>query len=132
MKKVEIGNHLRLYRIRRNLSQSDVAKVLNYSQQTIAKWENSHSSPDPISLCKLADLYQISLDDLLHHSVVLETSAPYYTKKDVVDEWINSLGFKTVFETFELDNSKLEQLSRQLISYIDFMIETINLLDSEP
>jgi len=131
MKKVEIGDHLRFYRNRRDLSQSEVAKVLNYSQQTIAKWENSVSTPDPLSLCKLADLYQVSLDDLLRHTIVKETSTPYYTKKDVVEEWINSSGFKTAFEVKELNKSQLQHLTSQLINFIDLIKESINYTDSE-
>ena len=131
MKNVEIGQTLKTYRIRRNLSQREVAKALNYSQQTIAKWENSISSPDPSSLCKLADLYQVSLDELLRHTVVKETSAPYYTKKDVVEEWINTPGFKTAFELQNLDPKLSQHLVNQIIQSINFIKETLNYNDSE-
>lgn len=131
MKNVEIGTYLKQYRIRRNLSQAEVAKALNYSQQTIAKWENSISSPDPTSLCKLADLYQVSLDELLRHPVVKESSAPYYTKKDVVEEWINSLGFKSAFELSELNKTQTQHLINQIIIQINLFKDTINYNDSE-
>lgn len=131
MKKVSIGPYLRYYRDRRDLTQNDVAKVLNYSQQTIAKWENSHSTPDPDNLCKLADLYQVSLDDLLGHVVIKEAEMPYRTKKDVVEQWINSSDFKTTFQIKELSASQLQHLSNQLINFIDLITETINYTDSE-
>jgi len=131
MKKVSIGHYLRYHRDRRDLTQAEVAKVLNYSQQTIAKWENSTSTPDPISLCNLADLYQVSLDELLRHPIVKETDAPYYTKKDVIEDWIHSPGFKTVFEINELNKSQLQHLSNQLISTIELFKGTINFQDSE-
>lgn len=131
MKKVRIGSHLRYHRNRRDLSQADVAKVLNYSQQTIAKWENSTSTPDPITLCRIADLYQVSLDELLSHVIVNETDAPYYTKKDVIDEWLNSPGFKSVFEINELNKSQLKHLSSLLINTIELFKETISFPDSE-
>ena len=131
MKNVEIGIYLKQYRIRRNLSQAEVAKALNYSQQTIAKWENSVSSPDPSNLCKLADLYQVSLDELLRHSIVKESIAPYYTKKDVVEEWINSVGFKTVFELHELNKTQTQHLMNQIINQIILFKDTINYNDSE-
>lgn len=131
MKNVEIGTYLKQYRIRRNLSQTEVAKALNYSQQTIAKWENSISSPDPTSLCKLADLYQVSLDELLRHPIVKESSAPYYTKKDVIEEWINSLGFKSAFELKELNKTQTQHLINQIIIQINLFKDTINYNDSE-
>lgn len=131
MKKVSIGLHLRYFRERRDLTQSDVVIVLNFSQQTIAKWENSNSTPDPITLCKLADLYQISLDELLGHTIIKETEAPYYTKKDVVEDWIHSPGFKTVFEINEINKSQLQHLSNLLMSTIELFKENINFPDSE-
>lgn len=131
MKKVSIGPYLRYHRDRRDLTQAEVAKILNYSQQTIAKWENSTSTPDPISLCKLADLYQVSLDELLRHPIVKETDAPYYTKKDIVEDWILSPGFKTVFEINELDPLQLQYLSNLIINNIELFTRTINFQDSE-
>lgn len=35
------------------------------SRQTISNWENGKSLPDIVSIIKLSDLYQISIDDLL-------------------------------------------------------------------
>jgi transcriptional regulator with XRE-family HTH domain len=131
MKNIEIGIYLKQYRIRRNLSQAEVAKALNYSQQTIAKWENSVSSPDPANLCKLADLYQVSLDELLRHPIVKESTTPYYTKKDVVEEWINSIGFKTAFELHELNKTQTQHLMSQIINQINLFKDTINYNDSE-
>jgi len=131
MKNVEIGNYLKSYRIRRNLSQAQVAKALNYSQQTIAKWENSISTPDPTNLCKLADLYQVSLDDLLRHTIVKETSAPYYTKKDVVEEWINSQGFKKAFEIQALNDDQAQHLIQLITAHIDFIKGSITYNNSE-
>lgn len=131
MKNVEIGNYLKSHRIRRNLSQAQVAKALNYSQQTIAKWENSISTPDPTNLCKLADLYQVSLDELLRHTIVKETSAPYYTKKDVVEEWINSIGFKTSFDIHELNKSQTQHLISLIINQISLFKDNIAYNDSE-
>lgn len=131
MKKVSNRLYLRYYRDRSNLTQTDVAKVLNYSQQTIAKWENSNSTPDPITLCKLADLYHVSVDELLGHTILKETEAPYYTKKDVIEDWIHSTGFKTVFEINELNNTHLQHLSNLLMRTIELFKDSINSPDSE-
>ncbi|WP_396094887.1 helix-turn-helix domain-containing protein [Enterococcus faecium] len=47
------------------MSQSEVAKYLNISRQSISKWENDTSSPDINNLTLLSSLYEISIDDLL-------------------------------------------------------------------
>lgn len=62
---MKIGDKLKSIRTQRNMTQEQVCEVLEVSRQTISNWENSHSYPDIISIIKLSDLYNISLDDLL-------------------------------------------------------------------
>lgn len=131
MKNHEIGTYLKQYRILRNLSQAEVAKILNYSQQTIAKWENSISSPDPSNLCKLADLYQVSIDTLLNHTIVKENSTPYYTKKDVVEQWIKSEGFKVAFEINDLNKTQSQHLINLIMTQVSVFKDANTHNDSE-
>lgn len=62
---MKIGDKLKSIRTQRNMTQEQVCEVLEVSRQTISNWENSRSYPDIISIIKLSDLYDISLDDLL-------------------------------------------------------------------
>ncbi len=49
-------------------TQESVAEKINVSRQSIAKWEQGETTPDLDSLIKLANLYNVSLDNLVHHS----------------------------------------------------------------
>lgn len=49
----------------RNLTQDEVGNLLHVSRKTISGWETGRSSPDILSLVKLCNLFDISLDDLL-------------------------------------------------------------------
>lgn len=51
------------------LSQEALATELGVSRQAVSKWERSESSPDTDNLIALAQLYGVSLDDLLFHDV---------------------------------------------------------------
>ncbi len=62
---MEIGKKLKETRRKVDLSQEQVAEKLFISRQTISNWENERSYPDIISIIKLSDLYEISLDELL-------------------------------------------------------------------
>ena len=55
-----------LKKIRRlcGLSQEQVAEKLNVSRQAVAKWESGDSLPDIYNCRALADLYDITIDDL--------------------------------------------------------------------
>lgn len=54
----------------KNMTQSELGEKLNYSDKTISKWENGDSSPDLSALCKIANVYGVTLDDLVHENAV--------------------------------------------------------------
>jgi len=62
---VDIAYRLSKLRRERNLSQEALANQLGVSRQAVSKWERAESSPDTDNLIALADLYDMSLDDLL-------------------------------------------------------------------
>ena len=62
---MDIGEKIKMARIKANLTQEQVAEVLNVSRQTISNWETGKTYPDIVSVVKLSDLYDISLDHLL-------------------------------------------------------------------
>lgn len=59
-----IGMNIRILRKKNKMSQEALAERIDVSRQTIAKWENDEALPD-IHKCKLlAELFQVSLDQL--------------------------------------------------------------------
>lgn len=62
---MEIGEKLRLARQNSGKTQEQVGEAIGVSRQTISNWENGRSLPDVVSVIKLSDLYQVSLDELL-------------------------------------------------------------------
>ena len=62
---MEIGQVLRTARVKSGFTQEQVAEKLMISRQTVSNWENEKSLPDVVSVMKMSDLYQISLDELL-------------------------------------------------------------------
>ena len=65
VERMEIGSKLQGARANANLTQEQVAKALGVSRQTISNWENEKTYPDIVSVIRMSDLYQISLDRLL-------------------------------------------------------------------
>ena len=63
--KVIIGKNISEYRKALNLSQLELAEKLNYSDKAISKWERGESLPDIIILKQIADLFHITVNDLL-------------------------------------------------------------------
>ncbi|MBR2449572.1 MAG: helix-turn-helix transcriptional regulator [Clostridia bacterium] len=62
---MKIGENLKNLRIQRNLSQEDVAKMLNISRQAYCRYENDQREISLDTLCKLADFYEETTDYIL-------------------------------------------------------------------
>ena len=52
-------------RTRQKLSQGDLAERLEVSRQSVSKWETGQSVPELDKLIKLADLFGVSVDQLV-------------------------------------------------------------------
>lgn len=63
--KHQIGANIAAYRKREGWTQADLAEKLNYSDKAVSKWERGESMPDVLILTNLAELYGISVNDLL-------------------------------------------------------------------
>ena len=53
---MSIGERISELRNQQNISQGQLADMLEVSRQAVSKWENDLSSPDTIRLIKLADV----------------------------------------------------------------------------
>lgn len=62
---MDIGMKMKNARLNVGLTQEQVAEALGVSRQTISNWENNKTYPDIISVIKISDLYDASLDHLL-------------------------------------------------------------------
>lgn len=62
---LNIGDLLKEQREKLGLSQSAVANKINTSHQNISRWESGKILPSIDFCIKLADLYDISLDELV-------------------------------------------------------------------
>ncbi len=61
-----VAKNLTNYRKINNLTQLDLANKLSYSDKAISKWERGESLPDLYTLGKIAELYGITINDLVY------------------------------------------------------------------
>lgn len=59
----------------RNLSQGELAEKLEVSRQSVSKWETGQSVPELDKLIKLADLFGVSVDQLVREGDAPEAAA---------------------------------------------------------
>lgn len=60
-----IGERLLKLRKEKNISQEELANVLDVSRQTISKWETGESMPDFNKIIPICEYFEISSDELL-------------------------------------------------------------------
>ncbi|CAG7644932.1 helix-turn-helix domain-containing protein [Paenibacillus allorhizosphaerae] len=62
----KIGAYISRLRKEKDMTQLELAEKLNISHQAVSKWERGDSMPDIGTLPLLSELFQVSVDDLLH------------------------------------------------------------------
>lgn len=68
------NENLKKLRKQKGMSQEVLAQQMNVVRQTISKWEKGYSVPDAEMLIRLADLFEVSVSDLLGSEVKSESN----------------------------------------------------------
>lgn len=71
---MEISKRLKCARESKSITQEELADKLGVTRQTISSWENGKSYPDIVSIIKISDIFDISLDKLLKEDKNLITN----------------------------------------------------------
>ncbi|MGN8630278.1 helix-turn-helix domain-containing protein [Blautia sp. HCP3S3_G3] len=93
---MELGQVIRKYRKKKNLTQEEMAARLGVSAPAVNKWENGNSMPDIMMLAPIARLLGITTDELLSFSEELTEKEI----KDIVDEADRRLKEQSFEEAF--------------------------------
>lgn len=115
-----LAERLKESRIKKRLSQGDVAAHLQISRQSISKWENGNSYPDLDNLVKLSDYYGVSVDELLKENQEL-------LKKTEENELENEENHSKIDFVLEA-NEKDEGLMLLMIAFIGCLIPPVGLI----
>ncbi|HJA95606.1 MAG TPA: helix-turn-helix domain-containing protein [Firmicutes bacterium] len=74
---ITIGENIARLRRLSNMTQSELAEKINYSDKSVSKWEQGNGIPDVRILLQLAELFNVSVDDLVRE----HKEAPVMPKK---------------------------------------------------
>lgn len=64
--KLVIASNIIRQRTKASMTQAELGEKLNYSDKTISKWERAESIPDVLVLKRMAEIFNVSVDDLLN------------------------------------------------------------------
>lgn len=63
--KNQLGRNIAAFRKREGMTQAALAERINFSDKAVSKWERGESVPDVLTLMELAQVFDITVDDLL-------------------------------------------------------------------
>lgn len=84
----KLGENLVKFRKLSGLTQLELADKIQYSNKTVSKWERGESYPDIFTLQKIADIYGVTVDNILsgvtpkeQETLTLDTKSSKYVFK---------------------------------------------------
>ena len=63
--KIKIAENIKFYRKQLGLTQEQLAEKLCGKKSLVSNYENGYSTPDIYTLCRLAVIFDITLDELV-------------------------------------------------------------------
>ena len=95
---MSIGERIAEIRKSKNMSQGDLAKVMDVSRQAVSKWENDLSAPDTIKLIQLADVLDTEVEYLATGRMRVREETPIVLNLVKTEERIVEKVVETVVE----------------------------------
>lgn len=63
--KLAVATNIQELRKEKNMTQNELARLINYSDKAVSKWERAESIPDISALKQIADTFSVTVDYLL-------------------------------------------------------------------
>lgn len=83
--KTNLAKNISELRKELGMTQAQLAEQLNYSDKSVSKWERGEGVPDVIVLQKIAELFNVTLNDLISDSKPkLPRKKPYLTNRIII------------------------------------------------
>lgn len=83
---MDFGDKLKQYRLKEGFSQEQLAEKIGVSRQAITKWETKRGLPDVENMIILAEIFKLTLDELVLEEVKKQENKPgVYESETVYD-----------------------------------------------
>ena len=91
-----IGEKIYHLRVVNNLSQDDLAKMMDISRQSLSKWENDETLPNIDNIKQLCEIFKISADEMINDKVVIHRGKKLKMSigEDIKTKYFGTDGFR--------------------------------------
>lgn len=108
------------YRKLKRWSQEELADKLDVSRQTISKWEVGKAVPELEKLIKLAELFNISIDELVKENIDIVSKKETTNINSLVEN--NEEKFKKEENSTNEKNKKIKKILKLIIVFLIILI----------
>ena len=94
---MSFGSQLTKLRKRKNMTQIDLANLMNVKQYVVSSWEIGRSEPNISQIIKLSDIFCVPTDYLLDKNIIRTISEDDFNKalenidKDIKDDYLKDI-----------------------------------------
>ena len=81
---MDFGDKLKQYRLKEGLSQEQLAEKIGVSRQAITKWETKRGLPDVENMIILAEIFKLTLDELVLEEVKNQEEKPTVFESETI------------------------------------------------
>ena len=92
MKKQTLGMTISSLREDKGMTQLELAEKMGVTDKAVSKWESDLSFPDINSIPKLAEIFEISVDDLMQVKPKTEENVRKHKVDEIVDVALKGIG----------------------------------------
>ena len=76
-----IGKNIKKLRKEKNLTQEQLAERLHVTRQAVSNWENGKTQPDIETLSVLAEVFEVTVEDLIYGNTTASNGASIVIEK---------------------------------------------------
>jgi len=114
------GLKIKQYRLKKNYSQKELAKLFGVSARTVLRWEQNTNKPSPEEAQRVASIIGITVEELLSDEDDVTEHISDETKQSVLDRLSDSVdnlvtGQETINETLVSNQGKDDKRQEEII-----------------
>jgi len=123
---MNFSNQLTYYRKALGLTQEQLAEKCNVTRQAVAKWESGASLPDLYMIITLADIFEITVDQLLNHDKVAGSLNLWEKVCKSMKNDMSEISYRTWIEPLRLEEINEDRKQIRVTCESDFIVNIIN------
>lgn len=127
-----IGKYLAEKRKSKDMTQSDLAELLNVTYQAVSRWETGESIPDIGTLDQIATLYNVSIDEILQRKTApknnennMEFPEPIQAIFFMIGVFLHGIGFAQYWMFIQFDLRVIGLLGYFIIFLVVLFIQNL-------